>query len=257
MIKYSLFTIWRRVIASFVLVAFLVSNGACPVAFVHAQEVSVVTQPGSLVALSPAFTPPLLKGIKVYPSDPLRFDFILDKGDLAGNGRDRSLPDESLRLIKYFLASLTISEKDLWVNLSPYEKERIVPADFGRTAMGRDLLEQDYLLKQVTASLLYPEGETGKLFWQKVYAAAYQKFGSIDIPVDIFNKVWIVPAKAVIYEPPAKPSSPGEKNNPPPGAYVLQSRLKVMLEADYLATSTNAMPTRGHDAPPADLNERG
>jgi len=29
------------------------------------------------------------------------------------------LKDESRKLIKYFLASLTIPEKDLWVNLSP------------------------------------------------------------------------------------------------------------------------------------------
>ena len=50
---------------------------------------------------------------------------FLDKGDsqLSNN----ALKKESSKLIKYFLASLTIPEKDLWGNLSPYEKVRIIP----------------------------------------------------------------------------------------------------------------------------------
>ena len=36
------------------------------------------------------------------------------------------------------------------INLSPYEKNRIVEDNFGKTEMGRDLLAQDYLLKQIT-----------------------------------------------------------------------------------------------------------
>ena len=74
----------------------------------------------------------------------------------AGSPRPRTdqgeaVRAESLRLIKYFLAALTVPEKDLWVNLSPYEKDRIVPEAFGQTEMGRDLLAQDYLLKQIDA----------------------------------------------------------------------------------------------------------
>ena len=182
----------------------------------------VLPSPGQMVALSPAFNPPVLKGIKVYPDNPLRFDFILDKGD--DKSTDEQIKIDSTRLIKYFLASLTIPEKDLWVNLSPYEKDRIVPEAFGQTEMGRDLLAQDYLLKQITSSLLYPEGDTGKKFWQKVYALAQEKYGTTDIPVDTFNKVWIVPEKAVVYE-----------NGKVGAAYVTESRLKVMLETDYLA----------------------
>lgn len=47
-----------------------------------------------------------------------------------------------------------------------------------KTEVGRDLLAQDYLLKQITASLLYPEGDTGKSFWSKVYQKAFEEFGS-------------------------------------------------------------------------------
>jgi len=127
-------------------------------------------------------------------------------------------------LIKYFLASLTIPENDLWVNLSPYEKNRIVPGSFGLTEMGRDLLAQDYMLKQITASLIYPEGETGKKFWNRIYAEAAKRFGTTNIPVNTFNKVWIVPEKAVVYE-----------NAQAGTVYVVEAKLKVMLEEDYLS----------------------
>ena len=99
------------------------------------------------------------------------------------------LKEESTKLIKYFLASLTIPEKDLWVNLSPYEKDRIIPQSFGLTEMGRDLLAEDYMLKQITASLIYPEDEIGKKFWKRIYEEAQKKFGTTNIPVNTFNKV--------------------------------------------------------------------
>ncbi|MBF0594602.1 MAG: B12-binding domain-containing radical SAM protein [Candidatus Omnitrophica bacterium] len=183
-----------------------------------------LSQPGTRISLSPAFAPPLLKGVKVYPENPFRLDFILDKGNSASSVDE--LKGESTRLIKYFLASVTVPENDLWVNLSPYEKNRIVPEAFGVTEMGRDLLAQDYMLKQITASVIYPEGEIGKAFWAKVYAEAQRRYGTSDVPVDTFNKVWIVPEKAVVYE--SKDS-----------AYVVESKLKVMLEEDYLALEKN------------------
>ncbi len=177
----------------------------------------------------------MLKGIKVHPNNPFRFDFILDQGNTtntviaspkgAKQSQQEQLKQESTKLIKYFLASLTIPEKDLWVNLSPYEKNRIIPNSFGLTEMGRDLLAEDYMLKQITASLIYPEGETGKRFWKRIYVEAAEKFGTTNIPVNTFNKVWIVPEKAVVYE-----------NAKAGTAYVVDSKLKVMLEQDYLAS---------------------
>ncbi len=215
--------------------------------------------PGLRVSLSPAFNPPVLKGIKVHPDNPFRFDFILDQGDEKGTdaeklgtdtnfrfdssskklvsvpnfsvpnfSKNEALKQEATKLIKYFLASLTVPEKDLWVNLSPYEKDRIVPESFGLTEMGRDLLAQDYLLKQITASLIYPEDEFGKKFWKRIYEEVGKKFGTTDIPVNTFNKVWIVPEKAVVYE-----------NAQAGTAYVVESKLKVMLEEDYLAVDKN------------------
>jgi hypothetical protein len=182
------------------------------------STLGLLPEPGSMVAVSSAFKPSVLKGIKVFPDNPFRFDFILERGNDSRELAD--LKPESTKLIKYFLASLTIPETDMWVNLSPYEQDRIVPNEFGLTEMGRDMLAQDYLLKQITASVIYPEGEVGKKFWAEVYKRASDKFGTSDIPLETFNKVWIVPSKAVVFEN-------GDK------AFVVESHMKVMLEGDY------------------------
>ena len=181
-------------------------------------------QPGAMISISLPYTPLLVKGLKVNPNNPSEFNFIVDTGDTHLN--ENEFREESIKLIKYFLASLTTPEDDLWVNLSPYEKDRIIPQGFGKTEMGRDLLAQDYLLKQLTASLIYPQKEIGKEFWKKVYARAQKLYGTIDIPINTFNKVWIVPEKANVYE---------HKS----GAFIVSSRLKVMLEGDYLALKEN------------------
>ena len=212
----------RNILKRSICCATLVAFVATSVPLSYAQSVVPMPAPGTMVALSGSFAPPTLKGIKVHQDNPFRLDFILDKGNSVNSIEQLKL--ESTRLIKYFLASVTVPEKDLWVNLSPYEKDRIVPDAFGVTEMGRDLLAQDYMLKQITASVIYPEGEVGKTFWAKVYAEAQKRFGTTDVPVDTFNKVWIVPEKAVVYE---------NKD----AAYVVASRLKVMLETDYVAMS--------------------
>src|SRR5258708_40154104 len=106
-----------------ILLTFL-ANVFGPMPLVQAQDYRLPA-PGVMVHISPEFNPPILKGIKVHPDKPFRFDFILDQGDspsLVKEGDKGSLKREASRLIKYFLASLTIPEKDLWVNLSPYEK---------------------------------------------------------------------------------------------------------------------------------------
>ena len=239
----------RANIALGLVFAFLVNtSGPTPV---YAQEFTLPA-PGQMVALSPAYSPAVLKGIKLDPQNPFRFHFFVDSGDKyrhlehidnrhperSEGSQQEQLKIESTKLIKYFLASLTIPEKDLWVNLSPYEKDRIVPQEFGQTEMGRDLLAEDYLLKQITASLIYPESQLGKEFWQKVYAKAQAKYGTTNIPVNTFNKVWIVPQKAVVYE------NGGV-------AFVLENHLKVMLEQDYLSlqkhstmSNTNVIPAK-------------
>lgn len=207
----------RKAVVLLILASFLAST--VNISVLKASEIILPT-PGTMVHLSPAFHPPILKGIKVHPDNPFKFEFILDNGDSVETpfmASHTSIKEESTKLIKYFLAALTTPEKDMWVNLSPYEKDRIVPDSFGQTEMGRDLLAQDYLLKQITASLVYPEGDIGKTFWKRIYEDSANK----NVPINTFNKVWIVPSKAVVYE-----------NVDEGTAYVVESSLKVMTEQD-------------------------
>jgi hypothetical protein len=182
--------------------------------------VGLMPAPGSMSFLTPKYTPAYLKGMVINPTDPFKFEFIIYRGDEQLG--DQQKQAEYTKLIKYFLAAMAIPDTDQWVNLSPYEKERLIPKDFGLTVMGRDLLAQDYLLKQISSSLTNPNTSMGKKFWDTIYEKAYAQFGLTNIPINTFNKVWIVPDKALIYE----------KDNT---VYVVQDHLKVMTDADYLS----------------------
>ena len=220
---------FRKSISLIVATTFVCSLGV-PIPKAQAHSFLGLPEPGTMVSLSPAYEPALIKGLTVHKDDPFLFDFIVDTGNsqLAGD----ALKNEGDRLIKYFFAALTIPDRDLWVNLSPYEKTRMVPQALGQTAMGRDLLAQDYMLKQLTASLIYPEKALGKDFWDRVYTQAREQFGTTNIPVNTFNKVWIVAEKASVYE-----------HNQT--AFIVSGHLKVMLEEDYLATEKHSPSNEG------------
>ncbi len=191
-----------------------------PVQAGYAQVAAPSLTPGALLYPTGAFNPAQMVGLRIDTRDPFHFYFVMDKGDAALS--DAQKQEEYRRIIKHFLVSLTVANKDMWVNLSPYESNRTIGANFGLTATGQDLLAQDYILKRFTASLMYPEVDTGRGFWKKVYDQVYEKFGTTDVPVDTFNKVWVRADQAEIYQ---KDGS----------AFLVKSHLKVMLEKDFLA----------------------
>jgi len=190
-----------------------------PSYLVQAQSVFNLPAPGTMVSTSQAFNPAIVQGITLYPDNPLKFDFIIDPGDDKLEGKN--FRKEANKLIKYFMASLTVPEDEMWVNLSPYEKDRIIADGLSQTELGRDMLSQDYILKQLTASLIHPDKKVGNDFWKKVYMKVQKQYGTTEILIDTFNKVWIVPEEAVVYVH-------GKS------AFVVESHLKVMLEGDYL-----------------------
>src|SRR5258708_5625148 len=107
----------KRGISTVIILIAFIANTFGPVPS-YAQENRGLSlflpEPGARVHLSPPENPPILKGIKVHPDNPFRFDFILDQGDsLPLAAREGDLKSQASKLIKYFLASLTIPEKDL------------------------------------------------------------------------------------------------------------------------------------------------
>ncbi|MDP8212215.1 MAG: methyltransferase domain-containing protein [Candidatus Zapsychrus exili] len=172
-----------------------------------------------IIATNSGVNPTLIKGLNVFPDNPFRFDFIIDRG-LGSMAEGLEFKVESEKLIKYFLAALTVPEDDLWVNLSPIEEDRVISEDFGKTEMGRQLLIQDYLLKQVTSSLMHPEGELGKKFWNEIYGQAQNRYDLSDIETDVLSKVWIMPSEAEVYE---------HDNT----VFIISAKLKVFLKEGY------------------------
>jgi len=224
--EHALFSATSRVVVCVLSLSLMFAPSA-----VYAQSSNFLNlpTPGTMVFTSPAFNPAIVTGIKIYPDNPLQFDFIIDIGDDQLQGE--ALRQESQKLINYFMATLTVPEDEMWVNLSPYEKDRIIAEGLSHTEMGRDMLAQDYLLKQLTASLMYPEDDFGKEFWNRVYTKAQDKYGTTEIPVNTFNKIWIVPDEAVVYV---------HDTN----VFVVENHLKVMLEEDYLALESNVGSTK-------------
>ena len=182
------------------------------------------------------YQPAQIIGLTIHPENPLQFDFLVDLGDAALDGNQ--IRQESRKMIKYFLAALTVPEQNLWVNLSPYEADRIIPEGLDRTELGRDMLAQDYVLKQLAASMMHPENDFGREFWSRVYAQAQEMYGTTDIPVDTFNKIWIVPDTAHVVEV-------GRQ------VFIIENRMKVLLEQDLLALEKNGRhPVAGVPAGP-------
>jgi hypothetical protein len=191
-------------------------------------------QPNQLLAISTPYSSPMLKGVRFNSADPLKLEFIIDTADQGKVDKD-----EAAKLVKYFLAGLTLPENDLWVNLSPYEANRIVPEVLSQTDLGKDLLGEDYILKQLASSLTYPEQEPGKSYWQSINnpvgAALRGRPGQAQglAPTNTFNRVWIMPDKATIYE---------NKNT----AFITESSMKVMTEEDYTAIQKNSVGANNH-----------
>ncbi len=214
----------RRLISFFILLAFFFNT-------ITPAGAQLLPPPGTPVGLTPGFQPPVLVGLKVHPENPLLFDFIVDQGETRLS-RDE-LKTETEKLIKYFLAALTIPDKEIWVNLSPNEKDRIIPDVLGQTVMGKTMLEQDYLLKQIASSLTNPDEKLGQEFWSKVKGHVQIQMGTADVPMNTFNKVWIVPAQAEVLE------SEGI-------VVVKDKKLKVMMADDYEAFAKNLPADNGH-----------
>jgi HEAT repeat protein len=190
--------------------------------------------PTKLLNLSEKFSYPVLKGLRFNPKNPLNIEFLVDTAN-----KEDVTKEEANRLIKYFLAGLTLPQEELWVNLSPYEGERVASDNLALTDLGKDLLGQDYCLKQLVSSLTYPETELGKRYWNEVIAKTnsnglnrQNRLNGINGSINTYNKVWVMPQKSVVYEK-------GDT------AFVLEASLKTMHERDYTAAQRGQSKDEG------------
>ena len=209
----------RRIVFKLVVLS-LVLNLVLP-ASLFSQVLPYMPPAGTLVGSSPApYGLPYLVGMKFSSDNIFDFTFYLNRGNTPA--QEDVLRAEAEKINKYFLAALTIPEKDLWVNLSPYEQDRIITPELGRTDLGKDLLGEDYVLKQLAASLTYPDSKSGKQYWQSINGVGANNHS----PVNSFTKVWIVPGTIKMKEASDR-------------VVITEATLKVLTEEDYLAMQKN------------------
>ena len=181
---------------------------------VWAQQTANIPQPvAGILDNQAAGSSPVIRGLRFEPDNPLNIEFLIDPA-----GQAQVPQEESNRLIRYFLAGLTIPEEQLWVNLSPQEKDRIMPDVLKATDLGNDLLRQDYGLKQLSSALTYPDTPAGEDYWRVIREAIPDQTAAIAS----FSKLWIVPDSAAVYE---------HGNT----VLVTEAKLKTMLDLDHKA----------------------
>jgi hypothetical protein len=177
----------------------------------------------SLLFPSAPYVPTLAKGIVIRDAAPLQPNFIVDTGDVKLD--PESFSAESARLTEYFLTAVAAPDNESWVNLSPDETNRMLAKPIAGTTLGRTLLESDLKLKRLAASLLHPDCDTGRRYWDAVFRGSSE---STNPPRDYatFQRVWLVPSKAVVFHP---DNQIGQQ-----GAFVVEQRIAVLSEDDYL-----------------------
>jgi hypothetical protein len=96
----------------FVLISFTISSLYIPAAQAGEIVVPVMPAPGTRVNLSSAFIPAHLQGITIHQDNALQFDFLIHKGE--GQLDSAQKKQEYNKLVKYFLASLTIADESTY-----------------------------------------------------------------------------------------------------------------------------------------------
>ncbi len=151
-----------------------------------------------LLLPSESFSPILLKSVKVEKDNPLQFHNIFEKGDDKSTGSHFN--QEVDKLFEYLLAAIATPEDEMFVNLAPDDTAVMLSDTLKDTRLGKALLDTDYQLKRLSASLMHPDTDYGKEFWPKVFEKVSKKCGSTEIPFHVSQRVWIKPEKAVVYE---------------------------------------------------------
>ena len=152
------------------------------------------------------------------------FNLIIDKGSLITK-QESQIQEASKQLLQFFRIGLALSNDKFWVNLRPDDSSRIIDQDLERTDVGKILLEADLQLKKDLAAFTSPATAQGKLYWTRLYEKSAELFGEKDVEIPTITRPWIVPGEIII----------GLSGN---SAFIYKATMKVMLERDYLKTSS-------------------
>lgn len=145
--------------------------------------VDYITKPNLVISTGSAVNSPSIKGIRLFENEPFKIEFFFTSNLTQLSKKSQKATKK--RLIEQFFTAVTTPEKELWINLSPNERYRIINDKLAGTEYGKDLLAEDYMLKQLSASLTHPKNKIGKEYWN----LENQNQGEL-------SKIWITPNKA-------------------------------------------------------------
>jgi len=169
-------------------------------------------------------TPFSIKGLSFSPFQNGEYnclDFLFQNESQASFRENSVVPPELKQELDYFFTGLSLPDDCFWVNLHPYQPERIIDPKLACTDMGKILLEADLQLKKDLAWHLHPGNSIGEKFW----SAFKKEIGVIDEHnIEIPIRVWIVPDKGVLRETDKE-------------VKIVDARLKVCLEKANLSSS--------------------
>jgi hypothetical protein len=181
-------------------------------------------------------TPQTLHGLIFPKSGEGANHFIINPGDGQTEGTD--MVPGSQELIDYFDTSLSLKADLHRVNLSAYEADRMIPEELSGTALGRNLLSQDCVLKRLAASFLHPDFPIGKEYWSRVYAESRRLLGSSRWPFRSFQKVSMFPLKAGVYDEDGDNYTDDNPFDIPRGhfgLFIVDGEIDVKCEQDLVA----------------------
>ena len=222
------------------LLAFFIGSGATVQdSSEPTQNVVIPEQNNLLLRPGRKVSPCILKGLRTADNNPTSLNFIVDGGD------DHALTEliasgEYAKQLDYFNSALAVKEDNLHVEMSGNELDPMLPKPLVGTRLGRVLLSQDFVLKQLAASFLHPDNPIGKEYWDRVYLKARNTVGSSTRRFASFQKLWLFPKKAVVYELPFGEEPPdrlkrfdvkkGERF-----AYIVETELETGCECNLAA----------------------
>jgi hypothetical protein len=144
-----------------------------------------------------------------------------------------SLGNGSQQSLEFFFTALLNPDDKFWVNLAPWEPDRIIDKDLGKTDIGRIMLEADLQMKKDFCKYSNPcESEIGDVLQkledekkEELIKRCMQKYpgqikGTNNVWFSRVTRHWIVPDRVDVYE-----------NNYE--VYILNSSLNIYSEPAY------------------------
>ncbi|MFB3764522.1 MAG: hypothetical protein ACE14P_04650 [Methanotrichaceae archaeon] len=142
----------------------------------------------------------------------VNFDLILKAEKAEGAKPGINIQNATRIGAAAFMTGLAVNDNKFWVNLNPWEVDRIIDEELGQSEVGRIMLEADLQMKKDFGNYGNPcANETGKVLWglldkkrEDLVQRCMNKFpGEIKETSNIIFKPvqrhWIVPDKACAY----------------------------------------------------------